>query len=153
MHKYRRRALAAVSGAVVVTALIGTGVLTGAAANAAGTPKLKVSPAGGLSNGTVVQVSGSHFTPGDSIYVVQCITADKSTTGSGCDLHNIVGPETPGTKGSWGPVSFTVHTGAIGTDGGTCGTTKADAKACDISAGNAGATDTASKGIKFTVPK
>ena len=153
MRKHFRGAALAVSSLAVVGGLVGGGLLSAAPASAAGPPKLKVAPSGGLTNGTVVKVSGTHFAPGDSVFVVQCIAADTSTTGSGCDLTNIVGPETPNAKGAWGPVSFTVHSGAIGTDGGTCGTTKADAKSCDISAGNAGATDTASKIIKFKVPK
>jgi len=97
--------------------------------------------------------TGKNFPVGAQLYVVQCVTADQSLTGGGCNIDGAQGPETVGSNGSWGPVALTLKTGQIGTDPGTCGTTKTDAKACSVSVGTASGTDSLQVPIKFTIPK
>lgn len=148
MNRTRRYRFLAATGAVVMAGLM----LSAIPASAAG-PTLKYTPKGGLTSGSVVQVSGKGFKPGDQIFVVQCVTADQSPTGGGCNVNGAVPAGTVTSKGKFGPVALTLKTGQIGKDSGTCGTTKADAKACSVSAGTAAGTDTKQVGIKFVVPK
>jgi hypothetical protein len=151
MHRIRRYSVVAVAAGMLVAGLM----VSSLPANAKATPvpKLKVTPSSKLTNGEMVSVSGSHFTPTDSIFVVQCVVGETSTTGSGCNVAGDEGPETVGPKGTWGPVQFKVITGKVGTLGGTCGTTKADEKACAVSAGDALGNDGAQKAVKFLIPK
>jgi hypothetical protein len=138
-----------------LTLTIGATVLP-AAAKTAKPPKLTVAPKSKLSNGTTVEVSGKNFTPGDQVYIVQCMAGDTNTSGTGCNLNNVVAAPTITTGGDLTATKFTVTTGTIGTDGyngGVCGTTKANAKDCDISVGNASATDSATEVISFSIPK
>jgi hypothetical protein len=152
MRNFKRVAYAASTGLIALGLTFGTTALP-ASAKGSKPAKIKVSPKSKLINDDEVTVTGSHFTPGDTVYVIQCVTADMSTTGSGCDIPHVVGPVTVNSDGTLPATLYVVHTGAIGSDGGTCGTSKADAKACDISVGNVSATDTAHESISFTVPK
>jgi len=150
MHKTPIRRLSSLVVAVLTVGLMVGAVGTlSASAKKAPKPKLTASPSKSLTNNASVSVSGTHFVAGDQIYVLQCVIGDTSPTGGGCDLNHINGPYTVTPTGTIGPVSVTVHTGAIGTDGGTCGTTKKDFKKCDISAGTSGGTDTATAKIQF----
>lgn len=148
MKTVSHRLFVAVAGAAVVAALVFAALPASAKSS---TPKLKVSPSKNLNNAQTVNVSGTGFTPGDSVFVLQCVIGDTSTTGSGCNLSNLV-PVTPSSKGTF-KTTFTVSTGAIGTDGGTCGTSKSDAGDCAVSAGNASGGDAAQTKITFKVPK
>jgi len=125
------------------------GVMVATAPAGASGPKLKATPKSNLTNGSVVAVSGKGFTPGDNIYVVQCVTADQSLTGGGCNVAGAVGPETVSPKGTFGPVNLTMKTGQIGKDPGTCGTSKTDFAACSVSAGNATGGDSKQLTVKF----
>ena len=136
--------MAAAGGAVLLAGLVSTAV----PASAAG-PKLTVKPTKNLTGGQTVSVSGKGFTKGDQVYVIECVIGETSTSGSGCNISGLVGPETISSKGVLSKVSFTVQTGAIGSQGGTCGTSKANEKDCDISVGNPSGGDSATEDITF----
>jgi hypothetical protein len=151
MNRTRRYRILAVVGALSIAGLtLGTTVPASAKTKA---PSMKYTPKSKLGNGSVVEVTGKNFPVGAQLYVVQCVTADQSLTGGGCNIDGAQGPETVGSNGSWGPVALTLKTGQIGTDPGTCGTTKTDAKACSVSVGTASGTDSLQVPIKFTIPK
>lgn len=115
-------------------------------ASTANSRVLVVRPATGLKNGEKVTVSGSGFTPKDSIYLVECLA--NASGQNGCRLPtSIPTPITITSKGILPTTTFTVSTGTIGS--GKCGTTKANAAACAISAGNATGGDTAQAIITF----
>ncbi len=105
---------------------------------------LVISPSSGLANGETVKVSGSGFTPKDSLYLIECLKT--STNQAGCDLTTAT-PVTVSATGTFAATSFTVVTGAIGT--GKCGTTTANADACAINAGNPTGGDSTQGLIKF----
>ncbi|HVC70430.1 MAG TPA: neocarzinostatin apoprotein domain-containing protein [Acidimicrobiales bacterium] len=148
-HVRLYRVLAAASALVFVGAVGGA---LPASAKKAPKPKLVYTPKKPLVNGTVVTVSGSGFTANDSLYVGQCVTADQSLTGGGCNINGFQ-PVTVSGTGTFSGVQVTLITGQIGVDPGTCGTTKQDAKACSLSAGNASGGDSKQVKIKFTIPK
>ncbi len=106
---------------------------------------LSVTPSTGLSNGQSVKVSGSGFTPHDSVFILECLA--NATGQSGCNIQGIPTPITITAAGTLPVTTFKVVTGHIGT--GTCGTTAANASACAISVGNASGGDTAAKVITF----
>lgn len=106
---------------------------------------LTVTPSTGLANGQSVKVSGSGFTPHDSVFILECLA--KATGQSGCNIQGIPTPITITASGTLPVTTFKVVTGRIGT--GTCGTTPANASACAISVGNASGGDTAGKVITF----
>jgi hypothetical protein len=108
---------------------------------------LVVTPSTGLTNGESVKVSGSGFTPGDSVYILECLANAKGE--SGCQVNGIPPSATITSKGILPTTTIIVTTGTIGN--GTCGTTAANADACAVSAGNAGGGDTAVADIKFNV--
>lgn len=107
---------------------------------------LKVTPSTGLSNGQKVTVSGSGFTPKDSVYIVECLA--NASGQNGCQLPNTIPtPITVTAQGILPTTTFTVSTGTIGN--GKCGTTAANAAKCAVSAGNATGGDSAQAIIKF----
>jgi hypothetical protein len=105
---------------------------------------LVATPSTGLSNGESVKVTGSGFTPGDSVFLIECLAT--STNQSGCDVASAT-PVTVGAKGTIASTTFKVLTGKIGN--GTCGTTSANAGACAINAGNMTGGDSSQAVIKF----
>lgn len=109
------------------------------------TRSLSVTPSTGLTNGQSVKVSGSGFTPHDSVFVLECLA--NATGQSGCDIQGIPTPITITASGTLPVTTFKVVTGHIGS--GTCGTTAANASACAISVGNVSGGDTAGKVITF----
>jgi hypothetical protein len=119
-----RRALPAAicAGALFVSA--GT-------AGAAAKPSATVKPVKGLTNGKVVTVTWSNFnaTKDKVIAVVQCNSMVATDMEAACNTADVQ-LVSPGTAS--GHVKLTLRTGAIGTDGGTCGTSKADAKNCVV---------------------
>jgi len=106
---------------------------------------LTVMPSTGLTNGQSVKVSGSGFTPHDSVFILECLA--NATGQSGCNIQGIPMSVTITASGTLPVTTFKVATGHIGT--GTCGTTAANASACAISVGNASGGDTAVKVITF----
>lgn len=97
-------------------------------AGAAG-PKATVKPAKNLTNGKVVTVKFSGFNAKKDkiIAIVQCTTKVEKLGEAACDTADVQ-LVSPGTKS--GTVQLTVRTGKIGTKGGKCGTTAANADKC-----------------------
>jgi hypothetical protein len=150
MHKtYMRRISAVAVAALTVGLTVGVVGTLSASAKKAPKPKMVLSASKDLVNKQVVQVSLSNMTPGDEIYILQCVIGETSTTGSGCNINGDTGPFKVGTGGTVGPENFTVLTGPIGTQGGTCGTSKKDFKKCDVSAGDAAGGDAVADKIQF----
>ncbi|MEI8126305.1 MAG: neocarzinostatin apoprotein domain-containing protein [Actinomycetota bacterium] len=110
-------------------------------------PSITVSPATNLMNGQSVKVSGSNFVPKDSLYIVECLL--HASGQKQCNIVSISSAKASST-GVLAPTTFHVITGKIGT--GTCGTSKTDLAACDISVGTIQGTDTATAPIKFMAP-
>jgi Neocarzinostatin family len=106
-------------------------LLLSAGTAGAATPAATAKPTKGLTNGKVVTVkwTGFNATKDKVIAIVQCNNKVTTDMEAACDTSNPV-LISPGTAS--GTAKITVHTGAIGTDGGTCGTTKKDAKNCLI---------------------
>jgi hypothetical protein len=151
MHRIRRYSVIAIAAGMLVGGLMVSSLPANAKATPA--PKLKVSPKSKLTNGSSVTVSGTHFAPDDAVFIVECVVGETSTTGSGCNIAGDDGPISVSSKGTFGPTPFKVITGAVGTLGGICGTTKANAKDCAVSVGDAEGKDGAQEVVAFTVPK
>jgi hypothetical protein len=126
---------------------ISSGLVSVASAGATTGPKLAVTPSTNLHNGEKVTVSGSGFTPGDSVYVVQCLATAKGQ--AGCNILSAI-PATISSTGHLAKTTFKVATGKIGT--GKCGTTKNNLKACAMSVGNITGGDSAVFRITFKAP-
>ena len=105
-----------------------------------------VSPATGLADGQTVTVSWEGFAPGVSVNVLQCAHNPPTAAGD-CDLKTgaILHPDPTGS----GSLGLTVHTGAVGSGGGTCGASHAG---CVIAVNQGGSLDpssTVTVGISF----
>ncbi len=144
---------------LTVTVLAGLAVLGLAAANvdAKGPkPKMVVSPSMGVTGGTEVTVSGEHFVPNSSLFIVQCtkgIKGKKGASGEGyCNIGNIVSVEADGS-GNVPATKFTLTAGAVGGNGTTCGTSKKD-KICYVGLGDpeGDKNDSALGKITFAIP-
>lgn len=110
---------------------------------------LVVTPSKGLTNGESVKVSGTGFTPHDTVYLIEC-QAD-ATGQNGCQaITTLPTAVTISSSGVLATTSFKVATGTIGN--GKCGTTAANASSCAVSAGNASGGDSAQAVITFKVP-
>lgn len=134
----------AMSVAALALALGGLAVYGATTASATG-GVLTVMPSTGLANGSAVMVSGTGFTPGDSLYILECLASAIGE--SGCDISTAT-PTAVSSSGAFGPTSFTVITGTIA-EGMTCGTSSSDAAACEVSVGNISGNDTATYPISF----
>ena len=132
--------------ALMLTSSLISGFVATNSASAAATPVIKVTPAKALKNGQKIMVSGTGFTPNDSVYIIQCLTNAKGQ--ADCNTMGAT-PATIDAKGKLKATAFVVATGTIGTK--KCGTTKADANACDISVGNATGGDSTTGAISFAV--
>lgn len=109
-------------------------------------PSVTATPSTGLIAGDAVTITGSNFTPGDSVYAIECLTTASSQ--AGCDLATTT-PITVGTDGTLPSTTFHVESGTVGT--GTCGTTAADVSNCDITVATATGTDAGTTAITFAV--
>ncbi len=107
-------------------------------------PSITVSPSTGLKNGDTVTITGSGFTPGDSLYALECLAT--ATSAAGCNAAGAT-PITANSDGTLPSTTFKVTTGTIGT--GTCGTSASDLSGCVISVSNATAGDAAHAAITF----
>jgi hypothetical protein len=125
------------SGALVADASIGF----------TGGPGVSLTPSTGLSKGESVTVAGSGFTPGDSVFAVECL--ETATTSAGCDTSTAV-PMTVSSQGTLPSTYFQVVTGKIGT--GSCGTSVANYADCIVEIANAGGTDRGVATIDFVAP-
>ncbi len=121
--------------------------ITFAAPAAASGPSLTVTPNTGLTNGEKVTITGSGFTPGDSLYATECLATASSP--ADCNVSTAT-PITVNTDGTLPSTTFTVVTGTVG--GATCGTSAADAAACVIMVANSSEGDRAAAPIAFVVP-
>ena len=125
--------------------LVASGPITFATASSTPTgPSITVTPATGLKNGDTVTITGSGFTPGDSLFALECLT--KATSAAGCDTTGAT-PITANSDGTLASTTFKVVAGAIGT--GTCGTSASDLTGCVISVSNVSAGDRAYAAITF----
>jgi hypothetical protein len=130
--------------AVLVITGLSSGLVTLGNASATTVPKLVVVPSTNLHNGEKVRVTGSGFTPGDSVYVVECLASAKGA--AGCNTLGAT-PATISATGLLPKTSFKVITGKIGN--GKCGTKASNLKTCAISAGNISGGDSAVAHITF----
>lgn len=128
--------------------LLGGGLIGPSNAYGAKVPKLFVTPVSGLKGGETVRVHGTGFKPKDNVYVVQCLATAKG--GGQCNIL-AAKPVTINAKGDLPLTKFSVVAGPIGN--ASCGTTKKNLKACEISAGNASGGDSASARITFKLTK
>ena len=145
------------TSAADLTCVLAIGSLTGttlayqpitfAAPSTATAPSLTVTPATGLTNGQKVTITGSGFTPGDSLYATECLTT--VTSPADCNVSTAT-PITVNTDGTLPSTTFTVVTGTVG--GATCGTSAADAAGCVIMVANSSEGDRAAAPIAFAVP-
>ena len=131
---------------LLISSSLVAGFIVANPASAAASPVIKVTPSKSLKNGQKIKVSGTGFTPKDSVYIVECLTNAKGQ--ADCNSLGAV-PATVDSRGMLPATSFTVTTGAIGAK--TCGTSKADANACDISVGNVSGGDSTTGAISFAV--
>lgn len=134
-------------------ATAGIGWLGATVASASSGPHVVVTPSVHLHNKQVVHVHGSGFTPGDSVYIVECL---RNAKGQGqcyvpTSLAQLPKAVTITASGALPNTRFVVRTGKIGS--GTCGTTAKNLARCDVSVGTATGTDTGSADITFIRPK
>lgn len=108
------------------------------------TPTVQVTPSTGLTNGASVSVTGTGFTPSDSVYAVECLAT--ATSAAGCDAATAT-PITVGTNGALPATTFKVVTGTVGT--GTCGTTTSNLSNCIIEVANPSGADAGGAPITF----
>ncbi len=110
------------------------------------TPTVQVTPSTGLTNGASVSITGTGFTPSDSVYAVECLAT--ATSAAGCDAATAT-PITVGTDGTLPATTFKVVTGTVGT--GTCGTTSSNLSNCIIEVANPSGADAGGAPITFKV--
>jgi hypothetical protein len=121
MHVLTKRSsrLAAFAIAVAVGA-VPLAVSTGA--SAAGTETLTPSATDNLAGGQVITVDGTGFAPSPAqIAILECSsqTPDPAHPEQDCDVSNVVFAPTD-ADGSFSDVSFTLASGAVGTNGNFC---------------------------------
>jgi hypothetical protein len=139
---------------VAIAVVMATGVLAGgllgtAVTNATTAHKVVVKPSTNLRNGETVRVSGSGFTPGDTVYIVECLVKAKGE--AGCNTGAGIPPSaTISTSGTFANIKIKITTGKVGN--GTCGTKTSNLKACAVSVGNATGGDTGVGPIVFKAP-
>jgi hypothetical protein len=118
------------------------------AAAAGADSRATVTPSTGLANGQRVKVKWvamhlRHAT--DGIWIAECNASFPTDSWSACTLLG------EGARAEHGTVKVRVRAGAVGTDGGTCGTSSADQQ-CVIVAYGGDATGTALTGGDAVVP-
>ena len=116
-------------------------------------PSITVAPNTGLHDGDVVSVSGSNFANASTAFsIVEC---SDSNPGAHCVADCDVTPHTGGTTDASGNVpatNFTVHEGAIGSNGATC-PPSASGGICFIAVStDGGGADSAIAPITFVMP-
>jgi len=131
-----------------MTILLSAGLIVATTGSAvAATPKGKVVPNKNLTNGETVTASGTGYTPGETVYVVECNNTVGTSGEAACDLSDFV-QVTANSKGKVPPTKFSVFTGTVGN--GTCGTSKSD-KDCYIAISSEDLSETALVKIVFKV--
>ena len=134
------------TGVATATMVLGMMITLGVG-SASAAVAIHANPSTGLTNNQVVAVTGSGFTPGETVYVIECLAT--ATDPSGCDT-NTASPATITAQGTLA-LSFPVVTGMVA-QGKTCGTVTGDLASCVINVGTIQQTDTASTPITFALP-
>lgn len=111
-------------------------------------PGVSVTPSTGLANGATVSITGSGFTPADSLYAVECL--ETATTEGGCDISTVM-PITASATGTLPATTFKVAAGTVGT--GSCGSSAANYDSCIIEVATMAGTDRGIATIDFATPK
>lgn len=70
----------------------GAVALLASSAGAAVSPTLTVNPATGLAKNATVNVTGKHYAPSSSVYILECV--NTATTESGCDVAGVASATT-----------------------------------------------------------
>ncbi len=122
-------------------------LVVGASIAFVGGPGVSVSPSTNLSTTQSVTLTGVGFTPGDTVYAVECLAT--ATTRAGCDTATAV-PMKVSAQGDLPSTYFKVVTGKVGT--GTCGTTVDNYAGCVIEVANATGGDRGVATIDFLGP-
>jgi hypothetical protein len=104
-----------------------------------------VTPNTALTAGQTVSVVGSGYTPGLTLYAIECLATATSITGCDTATATLVTESATGTFTQ----AFVVVTGAVGT--GTCGTTSSDLT-CIIEVADQAQTNSAAAPITFALP-
>lgn len=130
--------------AIGALALGGLASLGAATATAAG-PAITVTPNTALTAGQAVSIMGTGYTPGLTLFAIECVAT--ATSSAGCDLSSA----TPVTESATGTFTqaFDVVTGTVGN--GTCGTMASDLT-CIIEVADEAETNTAFAPITFALP-
>ncbi len=110
-------------------------------------PGVSVSPSTGLSGTQSVTLTGSGFSPGDTVFAVECLAT--ATTSAGCDTSSAV-PMRVSAQGTLPSTYFKVVTGKVGS--GTCGTTVGNYADCVIEVANSAGADRGIATIAFVGP-
>jgi hypothetical protein len=130
--------------AIGALALGGLASLGAATASAAG-PVITVTPNTALTAGQTVSVVGTGYTPGLTLFAIECLATATSITG--CDTSSAA-PVTESATGTF-TQAFIVVTGTVGS--GTCGTTSSDLT-CIVEVADQAQTNTAAAPITFALP-
>lgn len=99
-------------------------------ASAVAAPSITVTPSTGLTNGQQVMVAGQNYSPGDTIYIIECLA--NPTTSNDCNIATYA-TVVVANDGTFPATAFNVSTGIVST--GSCGTSTSDAT-CAIAAGS-----------------
>jgi hypothetical protein len=125
-----------VAGAVIV----GLGSSTAFAV----APTAQAFPHRKLVDGQTVKVKGANFPASTTVTIVECNANVATDKAAACDLSNLVTAMTT-SAGAVPGTQYTVHTGSIGEDGGTCDHTHP----CSIEVSTADQQNVALAPIKF----
>jgi hypothetical protein len=133
------------TGIAAITMVLGGFAAYGMTAASAAGPAITITPNTGLTAGQSVSVVGTGYTPGLTLFAIECLATATSITG--CDTSTA----TPVTESATGTFTqaFTVVTGTVGS--GTCGTTSADLT-CIVEVADQAQTNTAAAPITFNLP-
>lgn len=145
---FAKVARVALSVAVLGVVGLSSGFVDSSPASATTTPRLYVTPSQNLHNHERVAVRGTGFTPGVTVYIVECLRGAKGA--DQCDVLHAVPAKITAT-GLLPKTNFAVATGKVGygKKSRPCGTSSKNLTWCDISAGTATGTETAVKPIAF----
>jgi hypothetical protein len=122
-------------------------VVAYASINFATGPGVAASPSTNLASNASVDITGTDFTPGDSVYAVECL--ETATTEAGCDTGTAT-PITVSSTGTLPSTSFKVVTGTVGN--GACGTNATNYDSCIIEVANIQGGDKGAVTIDFVAP-
>lgn len=128
-------------GALVLGGLASLGAATASAAG----PAITVTPNTALVGGQTVSVVGTGYTPGLTLYAIECLATATSITGCDTSSATLVTESATGTFTQ----AFVVVAGVVGS--GTCGTTSSDLT-CIVEVADQAQTNSAAAPITFALP-